>query len=240
MKKYFLTITLSLFMLQACFVSQTAEAKSYKMIGKAKTEFSTTKKIPNKLYVNVESQEIKGANSVVANDVVIELSVFSVNNATRGKRNASVDALLSGYSYDGNDFTDTSEKNIQVKIKNYSKTDFVGLGESAATTVVSHVFNIPFLSQGVAAVKGAISPVEGHSRLSSAGISAYKSTPFSYIDKGEEMNVKTGDKLTLIFKINEADCEDASNKELTDQPSDAQNENQQDANSTEITQPVQK
>ena len=91
---------------------------------------------------------------------------------------------------------------MTVKVKGYAPTDFKGLAQSAATTVAGQVLGVPFLTQGVAAVKGAVSPAEGESRLKSAGKSAYESSPLAYASKGEELDVKLGDKVTLAIRVN--------------------------------------
>ena len=49
----------------------------------------------------------------------------------------------------------------------------------------------------------------------SAGVNLYQSTPFSYVQKGEDLNVDIGEKLTLSFKTDEP--EDEPNYEYTQQ-----------------------
>ncbi len=193
--------------------SQPAEAKTYHMVAYTMDKISTTKQVPKLLTLKVPAQEIGGGSIQLEKEILIRVKVLEVNEAKRGKRDGYVTTKLLAYTVPSldNETVDLSERNIEFKIKRYSEKDFKGLAKNAATAVVGQVAGIPFLSQGVAAVKGAVKPMEGKSRIKSAGISVYESTPFSYFNKGENLDLSIGDKLTLSFKIPEA--EDAVNYE---------------------------
>lgn len=195
------------------FLSDSAEAKTYKLVGEALSTISTTKSMSEYITVQVPAQKVLGANIVLENEAMLRAKVVKVQPARRGKMDGYIDTLLIAYSVPskGNKAVDVSEQKIAMRVKLYSEKDFKGLAESAATTVVGHVIGIPFLSQGVAAVKGAATPSEGESRIKSAGVSVYESTPLVYINKGNEFEAEPGTKLTLSFKIDEPEDEEPVN-----------------------------
>lgn len=186
----------------ALLISHPAEAKTYKMIAYTMDKISTTEKMPKYLTLKVPAQIIAGGDIQIQNESLIRVKITEISPAKRGKRDGFIITKLIAYSVPTLDqaAVDVSDKNIELKIKRYTEKDFKGLAKSAATTVVSHVAGIPFLNQGVAAVKGAVKPKEGTSRIKSAGINVYESTPFSYFNKGEDLNLAIGEKLTLSFK----------------------------------------
>lgn len=197
--KYFFAITIAL----AVFSPMSADAKTYKLVGYSLSEISTTKPIEEFITIQVPSQKIVGAGILFENDAMLRARVTNVQPAKRGKRAGYIDTVLVAYSVPslGNQVVNVSDRNLQMRIKRYSEKDFKGLAETAATTVVGHVFEIPFLAQGVAAVKGAVNPIEGESRIKSAGIGVYESTPLKFISKGQELEAEQGTRLTLSFKV---------------------------------------
>lgn len=187
------------------FSPESADAKTYKLVGYSLSEISTTKPIQEYITIQVPSQEIFGTGIALENEAMLRARVTKVQPARRGKMAGYIDTVLVAYSVPSmeNKAVNVSEKNLQMRVKMYSEKDFKGLAQTAATTVVGHVFEIPFLSQGVAAVKGAVNPIEGESRIKSAGIGVYESTPLKFINKGQELEAGQGTKLTLSFKVEE-------------------------------------
>ena len=199
------------------FTVQPSEAKTYKMVAFSLDKISTTEDMPKYVTLKVPAQTIAGANVHLENESMLRVKITEIQPAKRGKRNGYVMTKLVAYSVPSKDnkAIDVADKEIELKLKKYSETDFKGLATTAATTVVSHVVGIPFLNQGVAAVKGAVKPNEGQSRIKSAGVNLYESTPFAYLKKGQELNVAIGEKLTLSFKTDET--EEETNYEYTPQ-----------------------
>ena len=207
-----------LFLIAIFLTPQTVEAKTYKMLAVSLDKISTTENNLQKyITLKVPAQNIAGADIRLENESMLRVKITEIQPAKRGKRNGYIITKLVAYSIPSNDnkAIDVTDKNIELKIKKYSETDFKGLATTAATTVVSHVVGLPFLNQGVAALKGAVKPNEGQSRIKSAGVNLYQSTPFSYVQKGEDLNVDIGEKLTLSFKTDEP--EDEPNYEYTQQ-----------------------
>lgn len=199
--KYFIALAIVF----TTFTPERAVAKTYKLVGYSISEISTTKPIEEFITIQVPSQKIVGAGILFENDAMLRARVTNVQPAKRGKRAGYIDTVLVAYSVPslGNQAVNVSDRNLQMRIKRYSEKDFKGLAETAATTVVGHVFEVPFLAQGLAAVKGAVNPIEGESRIKSAGIGVYESTPLKFISKGQELEAAQGTRLTLSFKIEE-------------------------------------
>src|SRR5574344_163234 len=78
--------------------------------------------------------------------------------------------------------------------------DTAGLAKSAALTV-GNCF-VKGLSMGVAAVEGAVDNEEGNV-AKSVGKSVYEASPFSYVEKGQDLDIKVNDKFLLKFSIEE-------------------------------------
>lgn len=194
------------FTLLTAICCQPSEAKTYKMIAESLTEISA-KETPKYITVQLPAQKITGSDFYTEKDVMLRAKVTRVEYAKRGKRDGYIEAKLLAYALpsENNRTVDISEKNFIVKVKRYTPTDFKGIAQSAATSVAGQVLSIPFFTQGVAAVKGAVKPIDGQSRLKSAGISAYESSPLTYLNKGKDLNVSLGDKLTIILKIDTPD-----------------------------------
>lgn len=189
---------------------QTAEAKNYKMLAYCLDKISTTENMPEYLTLQVPSQTIANGKIKLENEALLRVKITQIHNAKRGKRDGYIETKLIAYSLPnkGNEAIDVSDNELKLKLSKYKEADYKSLAQTTATTVVSHVVGIPFLNQGVAAVKGAVKPIEGKSRIKSAGISAYKSTPLSYVEKGNELNINPGDKITISFKSEEEEEEE--------------------------------
>ena len=213
--KFFKNTILALILCFSSLFFNTAEAKTYKIVAYSLDKISTIENMPQYITLKIPSQTIDGGKIHLENEAMLRVKITEINQAKRGKRDGYIMTKLIAYSVpsQGNKAIDVSNQEIELKIKRYVETDYKGLAQTAATTVVSHVVGIPFLNQGVEAVKGAVKPIEGKSRAKSAGIKAYESSPLSYFNKGKELNVSIGEKLTVSFKSEEP--EDKPNYEYT-------------------------
>ncbi len=118
-----------------------------------------------------------------------------------------------GFSFKPEKYTDTNGKSVKIKsdIKaSYTKTIDKGeLAKSAALGVGSYF--VKGLSMGVAAVEGAVKNEEGQ-RLKSSAVSVYEASPLSYVEKGEDLDIKAGQNFYLKFpdakKVTETQNED--------------------------------
>ena len=83
------------------------------------------------------------------------------------------------------------------------------MATKAALTVGNHF--VKGISMGYNAVKGAIQDDEDN-RLKSAGVSVYENSFLSYIEEGDELNLKPGDKFYIKFGWDLDDDDDDDEK----------------------------
>ncbi len=149
----------------------------------------------------VEDFHLKNGESVNAGDVLMG-RITSVTEAKRGKRDASFAFKLTTYVP-----VNTPEKPVLIKNPNaiakgiaYNPLDLketsLNVGASAANFVV------PYISYPINFVRGLVAPEEDKNRLESAVQKTYETSVVSYASKGEEIDVKAGDKLILVFNYN--------------------------------------
>ncbi len=131
---------------------------------------------------------------------VIHGDLIDVVSPKRLKRDASFSFKPNFYMEpDGK----THDINIEV-VATYTKTiDKGDLAKSAALGVGN--FFVKGLSMGAAAVEGAVKNQEDN-RLKSSAKSVYEASPFSYVEKGEELEIKPAQ----IFYLKFPDAEDIS------------------------------
>ncbi len=203
MKKF--TILMALLIGFGSFAS--AEAKTAKFVVQTLTPLSTVKRQQEYLTFKVMQETVLDDISLEGG-AYLRAKIVGVQNAQRGQRDAFLTARLIAYSVpsEDNKAVDVTDKNMDLKIKKYTPTDFAGMAMSAGTTVVSHVFKIPFLSQGIAVAKGVVDPIDGKNRLESVGVRLYESTPLTYASKGEELVVQEGEMLTVSYKWGKDDA----------------------------------
>jgi len=111
----------------------------------------------------------------------------------RLKRNAK-------FSFEPVSYTDSNgiEHKFQLNIKaSYTTTiDKKEVAKNAALGVGNYF--VKGLSMGVAAVEGAVENEEGN-RFKSSAVSVYESSPFSYVEKGQDICIKEGQSFYLKF-----------------------------------------
>lgn len=124
---------------------------------------------------------------------VLKGDVIDVVSPRRLKRDAT-------FSFKPVSYTDLNAETYNLNlniISSYTKPlDKGKIAESAALGVGSYF--VKGLSMGVAAVKGAVKNEEGN-RIKSSAVSVYESSPFSYAEKGEDLDINKGDCFYLKF-----------------------------------------
>ena len=78
-----------------------------------------------------------------------------------------------------------------------TKLNKAEVAKSAALGVGN--FFVKGISMGYRAVEGAVKNEEGN-RIQSSAVAVYNNSPFSYVESGEEINIKKGDLFYLKFK----------------------------------------
>lgn len=177
----------------------------------ALSEFNT-KNPSSQLKVRVGKDVQLGKYSIKEGDI-LENQILKVTDPKRGKRNACFYVQPMYYVSDGN--------NVSIQEEYYGKYSKTVLSKEelkkippgkvikkAALTVGNHF--VKGISTGVAFAEGVIHNEEDN-RLKSGVVEAYKESPLSYVGKGEQLDIKSGDEFYLVFKIDE-DSDKEENK----------------------------
>lgn len=134
------------------------------------------------------------SDSHLLSGTVIKGDLIDVVSPKRLKRDAS-------FSFKPESYTDlnaeTHNLNLNITATYTKPLDKGKMAESAALGVGSYF--VKGLSLGVAAVKGAVNNNDGN-RIKSSAVAVYESSPFSYAEKGEELEINKGDCFYLKFK----------------------------------------
>lgn len=125
---------------------------------------------------------------------VINGTVSDVVSPKRLKRDATFSFTAQKYD-DGRGVSGNFDKNYIGKY--YQKVDKKELAKNTSLTVGS--FFVKGLSLGVNAVQGAIKNEEGN-RFKSSAKSVYDNSPLSYVEEGQELDIKPNDIFWLKFK----------------------------------------
>ena len=195
MKKIFFTMCLMLF--------SAAAVCAETIVGTALTEFSTENPTKHFTVKIDEGFTVDGWKNYPAG-TVFSGTVVGVEHGKIGKRKGYFVFVPTYYS-DKNDVHKMATKNLEIKVE-YSKPfdkdkALKNLANTGLSTAASKILHVPMLSQGIAFVKGAVNPEEDTSRLVSGVKSAYKSTPLTYVEKGDELHVQPGQEVKLIINL---------------------------------------
>ena len=191
MKKIVGIITL-LFLTCQCTIAQTIAVKALE-------DFSTENP-PETLSVQaLESLYLKDASLLFKNGEIISGKIVDVKDPKRLKRDAKFSFLpQSVKSCDGS----VKEITGNYPAKYTTVLNKAEMAKKAALGVGNHF--VKGLSLGYSAIEGAVKN-EQDNRFKSGLNSVYEETPFSYVEKGEDINIKKGQIFLLNFKINDED-----------------------------------
>ena len=171
--------------------------------GKAMTEYSSV--TPPPVGTNFSVELTKEAD-LVEYGTYMPGTVFTGKiteniGVKRGKRDAKFVFEPDTATYEGE--VRNVKNVITVKVSQYKDFDFQNAAESAAQSGVGFALrnSIPFVSQGISFAKGAIRKNNSGNRLKSGAQQVYKDSPLSYVEKGNELIIKPGDKVKLIVKV---------------------------------------
>ena len=156
--------------------------------------------------VRVLESNILG-NHVVKTGDIIRCEVLTVTEPKRGKRKASFTVRPTEIISNGE--TTVINENLCGKYaekiiskEELKKVDKVKVGKKAVLSVGNHF--VKGLTAGVTLAEGMIENEEGN-RIESGVKKVYKESPLSYVEKGEELDLETGESFYLIFKPSNED-----------------------------------
>lgn len=157
-------------------------------------------------------------NTTINSGDIVEGKIVDVASPKRLKRDASFTFVPLSY-------TDINGKTFDIKGYYPAKyTTKLNKGELAKTAALGvGNFFVKGLSLGYSAVEGAVKN-EKDNRFKSSINSVYEDSPFSYVEKGEEIVIKKEQNFFLNFKIkDDSDDENLPNYQYEELPS-SQNE----------------
>ncbi len=157
-------------------------------------------------FQTIDNYSISDTTKIEKNSI-ITLKVKKYMTPKRGKRNGYLKAELTSFtlpSEGGIKYSNIGENNCTLRLS--TPKDFKEIAKNTGVTVTGHILKIPGFSQAVAVSKGLLKPNPNQNRLKSAGTNLYESTPLTYTEKGEDLNIEE-DSIVLI-RIKYAENED--------------------------------
>ncbi len=135
---------------------------------------------------------------------VVKAKISEIIPPKRLKRDASFRIIPVAYiDLDGNEYSINEE--FVGKYSPKFELDKGELAKNAALSVGNYFFK--GLSLGYHAVEGVVKNEEGN-RAKSSVVSVYKNSPLSYVENGEQLEIKDGDLFSFTFKTSDNDDED--------------------------------
>ncbi len=212
MKNKILLSLLSLF-----FTLTTVNAANDKVHVSIVGEFDTAHPSQS-IDVSVIEDGTLGSHILKKGDVM-HCNIVKVTDPKRGKRSASFAVCPTSYTSNGE--TVTIEENYYGKYaskviskEELKKVDKVKVGKKAVLTVGNHF--VKGLTAGVTLAEGMIENEEGN-RIESGVKKVYKESPLSYVEKGQELKIDSGETFYLIFKPAKDNKADISEEELKEE-----------------------
>lgn len=144
---------------------------------------------------------------------VVKARVDEVIPPKRLKRNASFKIIPVSFIDNEGKIYQISEEFVG-KFSPKFELNKAELAKNAALGVGSYF--VKGLSIGYHAVEGAVKNEEGN-RAKSSVVSVYKNSPLSYVENGQELEIKEGDLFSFTFKVCEDDDEEVSDAFLPDE-----------------------
>ena len=182
--KIFLMYTILFFTIQPTY------AKIYD--AKALSNFNTEK--PEKTFSFEILEEVEMDDIIFPANSTFVAVPYKIKEQARLKRNAVL--VMQVKSFTTPDNVTTKTQNLFVKYA--TELDKVEAGKSLVLAVGNKFFK--GISIGYRTVEGAVKNEEGN-RFKSGAKAAYDATPLSYVEKGETINIKAGDKIYFKFHI---------------------------------------
>lgn len=174
------------------FSAMGVQAKSIKVIA---LEPFSTQNPSSEFAVQTMQDESFDEGTFLPADTLIYGIILRVEEPKRGKRNAYIEFIPSRLVYDDKTIYIKDSKLVAV-ITDYTPIDPLDLTLNVARKTANFVFH-----GAVSAAEFALGVVENQerNRIKSGAMNVYKDSFLTYIEVGEDLNVKKGD--ILIFKI---------------------------------------
>lgn len=186
MKKFLIILAFLIFSVMG------VQAKNIKVIA---LEPFSSQNPSSEFAVQTMQDESLDEGTFLPQDTLIYGIILRVEEPRRGKRNAYIEFIPSRLVYDDKTIYIKDSKLVAV-ITGYTPIDPLDLTLNVARKTANFVFH-----GAVSAAEFALGVVENQdgNRIKSGAMNVYKDSFLTYIEIGEDLNVKKGD--ILIFKI---------------------------------------
>ncbi len=188
MKKFLFTLVMMLFALQPVM------AKNIKV--EAMSDFTTANPPKNWQLKIVEPVEVNGY--LLEADSIIEGNIADVVAPKRLKRNASFVFVPVMYKDAKTGQIYQIKRHWDGKYSFLSDVSVGSLAKQGAVYAGNKLLD-GFFGPSFAVIEGAVKNEQGN-RVKSAAVSLYESTPLSYANKGEDINIPKGTVFVMSFK----------------------------------------
>lgn len=188
MKKILYTFIFCIFLLTSRVQAQTIKVLSV-------DDFSTLNPSSTYSVKTLELLQLEDGTFLYPNTIVSGV-VLRVKGPKHGKRDSYFEFIPSTVAYNGQCYPIKSQKTIAQVIA-YKPIDKKALAYNVARKT-ANLF-LKGLISGIEFVQGAVEAENGQ-RIKSGCVKVYKDSFFSYLEVGEELNIKSGDILVLKLK----------------------------------------
>ena len=198
--KNFLLILLSFIIIQPVM------AKNVKV--EALDDFSTANP-PSVWRVKIVEGFTTDSGFTINTDSIIEGKIEKVSSPKRLKRSANFTFIPQKYYDSQEGYTKDITQQIEGKYSAMTDVTAKSVAKTGAITA-GNIFISGFIGPSVALVEGAVKNEEGN-RAKSAAVSVYENSPFSYVEKGKELEIKKGQVFVMSFKLKDEEYENKPN-----------------------------
>ena len=197
----------------------------------ALSEFNTENP-PASIEVKAVSDMDLDEELLIMDGYILKGNLVDVVSPKRLKRDATFSIVLTEYTDNNGQKHIISPDGKQFKGKFTTKFDYKHAAKTAALSVGN--FFVKGLSLGYAAVEGAVKNEEGN-RIKSSAHSVYENTPFSYVEKGQDILITKDQVFCLRFKVKDNTKEENPEElNISDKTDESSSQIQQEEPTKEI------
>ena len=189
MKRFLLVLT-------AFLIINPVFAKNIKV--EALSDFSTVNP-PKTWKIKVIEGFVADNGQVLNSNTILEGKIIDVVSPKRLKRAATFTFVPQTYYDPQVGYTQDIKRDFEGKYSSRTEMTAKNVAKKGAITA-GNIFVGSFVAPTVGLVEGAVKNEKGN-RAKSAVVSAYENTPFSYANKGKELEFKKGQVFIMNFKL---------------------------------------
>ena len=151
-----------------------------------------------KVEIKTENEYFTNDGILFEKDSIIRGKVIEIRDAKRAKTDAYFICKIEEYTKPSQcNKIERLDNPLIAQSERYIKGEKLKTIESVSTTTASFLSPIPGISAGYYLLKGMIKKEENENRIKSGLHSVYNNSIISYVEKGANLNLKSGDLLYL-------------------------------------------